>query len=89
MKRFVIAIAAALAVSTASAAAPPSALAGTHWRLVEFQSMDDAQGTTRPKRMVGSSSCSRCSAVEILSSSPRVFGSIANVVDGSRCFTVG
>jgi heat shock protein HslJ len=25
-----------------------SALAGTHWRLVEFQSMDDAQGTTRP-----------------------------------------
>jgi heat shock protein HslJ len=29
-------------------AVPPSALAGTHWRLVEFQSMDDAQGTTRP-----------------------------------------
>ena len=29
-------------------AAPPSALAGTQWRLVEFQSMDDAQGTTRP-----------------------------------------
>jgi heat shock protein HslJ len=27
---------------------PPPALAGTHWRLVEFQSMDDAQGTTRP-----------------------------------------
>ena len=25
---------------------PP--LAGTHWRLVEFQSMDDAQGITRP-----------------------------------------
>lgn len=50
MKRFVIAIAAALAVSTASAAAPPSALAGTHWRLVEFQSMDDAQGTTRPSK---------------------------------------
>jgi heat shock protein HslJ len=50
VKRFVIAIAAALAVSTASAAAPPSALAGTHWRLVEFQSMDDAQGTTRPSK---------------------------------------
>lgn len=27
--------------------ADPS-LAGTHWRLVEFQSMDDRQGTTRP-----------------------------------------
>lgn len=27
----------------------PSALAGTEWRLVEFQSMDDAQGTTRPQ----------------------------------------
>jgi len=26
----------------------PSSLAGTEWRLVEFQSMDDAQGTTRP-----------------------------------------
>jgi heat shock protein HslJ len=26
----------------------PSALAGTQWRLVEFQSMDDAQGTARP-----------------------------------------
>jgi heat shock protein HslJ len=24
-------------------------LAGTSWRLVEFQSMDDAQGTTRPE----------------------------------------
>jgi heat shock protein HslJ len=29
-------------------AVQPPALAGTHWRLVEFQSMDDAQGTTRP-----------------------------------------
>lgn len=29
-------------------AVPPSALEGTQWRLVEFQSMDDAQGTTRP-----------------------------------------
>jgi heat shock protein HslJ len=28
---------------------PPPALAGTEWRLVEFQSMDDAQGTTRPR----------------------------------------
>ena len=26
----------------------PAALAGTEWRLVEFQSMDDAQGTERP-----------------------------------------
>jgi heat shock protein HslJ len=50
VKRFVIAIAATLAAGTASAAAPPSALAGTHWRLVEFQSMDDAQGTTRPSK---------------------------------------
>ena len=30
------------------AAAPPAPLAGTEWRLVEFQSMDDAQGTMRP-----------------------------------------
>lgn len=28
--------------------ASQSPLAGTEWRLVEFQSMDDAQGTTRP-----------------------------------------
>jgi heat shock protein HslJ len=28
--------------------APPHPLAGTRWRLIEFQSMDDAQGTTRP-----------------------------------------
>jgi heat shock protein HslJ len=30
------------------AAAAPRALAGTRWRLVEFQSMDDRQATTRP-----------------------------------------
>lgn len=29
-------------------AAPPSALTATEWRLVEMQSMDDAQGTTKP-----------------------------------------
>ena len=34
------------AADGAVAAAPP--LAGTEWRLVEFQSMDDAQGITRP-----------------------------------------
>jgi heat shock protein HslJ len=28
--------------------APSANLAGTAWRLVEFQSMDDAQGTARP-----------------------------------------
>jgi len=28
--------------------APASVLADTEWRLVSFQSMDDAQGTTRP-----------------------------------------
>jgi heat shock protein HslJ len=28
--------------------APPQALTATEWRLVEVQSMDDAQGTTRP-----------------------------------------
>ncbi len=32
----------------ADAAAAPRELAGTRWRLVEFQSMDDRQGTTRP-----------------------------------------
>lgn len=35
----------ALADSKSGLSAP---LAGTHWRLVEFQSMDDAKGTTRP-----------------------------------------
>jgi heat shock protein HslJ len=35
------------AARAAEAAAAP--LAGTHWRLVEFQSMDDRQGTTRPR----------------------------------------
>jgi heat shock protein HslJ len=33
----------------AGSAAPPAALAGTQWRLVEFQSMDDRQGITRPR----------------------------------------
>ena len=36
------------AVSGAPSTEAPSPLAGTSWRLVEFQSMDDAQGTTRP-----------------------------------------
>ena len=37
------------AEETAPAAASlPAALAGTEWRLAEFQSMDDAQGTERP-----------------------------------------
>ena len=37
------------AEQAAPAASPlPAALAGTEWRLVEFQSMDDAQGTERP-----------------------------------------
>ena len=31
-----------------SAAAHNSPLDGTHWRLVQIQSMDDRQGTTRP-----------------------------------------
>ena len=35
-------------VVASAQAAPPSALAGTEWRLVEFQSMDDRQGTKRP-----------------------------------------
>jgi heat shock protein HslJ len=33
---------------TAPRAVPGGPLAGTTWRLVEFQSMDDAVGTTRP-----------------------------------------
>ena len=32
----------------AGAAASSAPLAGTQWRLVEFQSMDDTKGTTRP-----------------------------------------
>lgn len=36
-------------VGTGSPAIPgKNALAGTDWRLVEFQSMDDSQGATRP-----------------------------------------
>jgi hypothetical protein len=38
---------------------------------------------SRDRRRTGSSSMSRWSAAEILSSSPRVLGSIANVVAGS------
>ena len=34
--------------ATGAVTALPRALAGTRWRLVEFQSMDDRQGTTRP-----------------------------------------
>jgi heat shock protein HslJ len=34
--------------SVAGAQVAASPLAGTHWRLVEFQSMDDRQGITRP-----------------------------------------
>jgi heat shock protein HslJ len=33
----------------AAASAPKGPLADTEWRLVEFQSMDDSQGTTRPE----------------------------------------
>jgi predicted O-methyltransferase YrrM/heat shock protein HslJ len=36
------------ATSQTAPAAPANALAGTTWRFVEFQSMDDATGTTRP-----------------------------------------
>jgi len=43
------AIAACLPAPAGTApATPPPALAGTRWRLVEIQSMDDAIGTTRP-----------------------------------------
>ena len=46
----VVAVAAALAVPlhVAPAAALPAQLADSQWRLVEVQSMDSAQGTTRP-----------------------------------------
>lgn len=50
-----LAAAAALSGCQPKAAAPVvghaafDSLAGTSWRLVEFQSMDDAQGTSRPK----------------------------------------
>jgi len=36
------------AAGTTPAASPANALADTEWRLVEIQSMDDAQGTTKP-----------------------------------------
>lgn len=35
--------------SATPAATPPAALAGTEWRLVELQSMDDSVGTKRPE----------------------------------------
>jgi heat shock protein HslJ len=35
-------------VACATPAAPPPTLAGTQWQLTAIQSMDDAQGTTRP-----------------------------------------
>lgn len=44
-------VAAAVVAAQALAAGdrvPSSPLAGTAWRLIEFQSMDDAQGITRP-----------------------------------------
>ncbi len=46
----IAATAALLAACALPAAAPqpPASLAGTAWRLVAMQSMDDAQGTTRP-----------------------------------------
>lgn len=36
-------------VVASDSAGPPVGLAGTEWRLVEIQSMDDAQGTRRPE----------------------------------------
>ena len=42
-------LAAAVWLIPALAAASSASLAGTHWRLVEFQSMDDGQGVTRPR----------------------------------------
>ena len=52
MKKLFIVVVAALVAGTASAdggtAASSAPLAGTQWCLVEFQSMDDSQGTVRP-----------------------------------------
>jgi uncharacterized protein len=44
------AAAAPVVVGPATVRAAESSLAGTSWRLVEFQSMDDAIGTLRPQR---------------------------------------
>jgi heat shock protein HslJ len=44
----IVAAAVASGCVLADRPAPKSPLAGTQWRLIEFQSMDDAQGTTRP-----------------------------------------
>jgi len=52
MKELLLAIAATLVAGSQGLAAgdavPSTPLAGTKWRLVEFQSMDDAQGIARP-----------------------------------------
>lgn len=51
-KAVVAAMAAAVVAGCAAAMGPgtaaPATLAGTQWQLVALQSMDDAQGTTRP-----------------------------------------
>ncbi|MBP0049273.1 META domain-containing protein [Marinobacterium sp. AK62] len=47
MKRLLLAVVSMLVAGTA-AAEPSGPLVDTQWRLVEFQSMDDAQGITRP-----------------------------------------
>jgi heat shock protein HslJ len=44
----VMSAAVTLGSAAANSAASVAPLANTQWRLVEFQSMDDAQGTTRP-----------------------------------------
>ena len=42
-------VAVPLAAAASTARETPPILAGTAWRLVEFQSMDDATGTVRPQ----------------------------------------
>jgi heat shock protein HslJ len=52
MRQLILAIVALLlagGVGPAAGSQPGVSLAGTHWRLVEFQSMDDATGTQRPR----------------------------------------
>ncbi len=46
--RPILSFVASALVACAAPTAPPPTLAGTQWQLMAIQSMDDAQGTTRP-----------------------------------------
>jgi len=48
MRRLMLVVSAAALAGCAAPTPAPISLAGTSWQLIAIQSMDDAQGTTRP-----------------------------------------